>query len=177
MSRNQTGREPEDVRSTKRLHHAERDGRKGNALPLWGLIESGVHLGRGIATVLTMVAAVTVRVAMHGITALHRLLGGGHAKTVESVRRESEGQCREKDPLSWPHQGSRLVVFDERVKARCVQSASRIGTPHLAWSRATRQPLGEMSTSPANVCQCRGCASIARRRPRRLGEGVLFPRL
>jgi len=177
MSRNQTGREPEDLRSTKRLYHAERDRRKGNALHLWGLIESGVHLGRGIATVLTVVAAVTVRVAMHGITALHRLLGGGHAKTVESVRCESEGQCREKNPLSWPHQGSSLVVFDERVKARCVQSVSRIGAPHLAWSPASRQPLGEMATSPANVCPWLGCASIARPRPRRPGEGVLFPGL
>jgi len=78
-----------------------------------------VHLGRRLTTVLPVVTMVTMRGTAHGVAALHRLLGRGHANTVESIRCESDGQGPGKNPLSRPHQGSRLVVLDERVKAYC----------------------------------------------------------
>jgi hypothetical protein len=59
-----------------------------------------VYLGRGIAAILIAVAAaVMMRVATRGIAAPHRLLRRGHAKTVESIRRQSDDQCR-KDAFS-----------------------------------------------------------------------------
>jgi hypothetical protein len=89
-----------------------------------------VHLGRGIATIPTLVTVVDMRVTTHPVATLHRLLWRGHASAVESIRNESDGQCREKNPHGRPHQGGRLVALDERVKAHCVQSVSR-----LSWLR------------------------------------------
>jgi hypothetical protein len=53
-----------------------------------------VHLRRGIATILTAVVAAGDAVAVRGIAALHRLPRHSHAEAVESIRRESDGQCR-----------------------------------------------------------------------------------
>jgi len=67
-----------------------------------GLTEISVHLRRGITAILTtVVSALMMRVATHGVAALHCLLRRGHAKTVESIRRESDDQCRRENPLCW----------------------------------------------------------------------------
>jgi hypothetical protein len=61
-----------------------------------------MYLGRGIAAILiAVVATVMMRVATRRIAALHCLLRRGHAKTVESIRRESDDQCGRENALSW----------------------------------------------------------------------------
>ena len=53
-----------------------------------------MYLGRGIAAILiAVVAAVMMRVATHGVAALHRLFGRNHPGTIERKRRESDDQC------------------------------------------------------------------------------------
>jgi hypothetical protein len=51
-----------------------------------------MHLGRVLATILTMMTMVATRVATHGVAALDRLLGRSDANTVESIHRKSDGQ-------------------------------------------------------------------------------------
>jgi hypothetical protein len=87
----------------KRLNYKERDWRKGNSLHGRRLTENGMHLERGFATVLTLVTPVTMRMAIHRVTALHCLLGLYHATTVDSVHRKSDGQCHQKNPFRRPH--------------------------------------------------------------------------
>jgi hypothetical protein len=55
-----------------------------------------VYLGRGIAAILiALAAAVMMRVATHGVAALHCLLGWSRSNTLKAIRRrESDGQCQ-----------------------------------------------------------------------------------
>jgi hypothetical protein len=62
-----------------------------------------MHLEGGLATVLTVITAVMLRMAMHRLTALHCLFRLYHATTVDSVHRQSDGQWHEQNPFCQPH--------------------------------------------------------------------------
>ena len=94
-------RELHELRTTISFDDTGRNWRKGRGWRGGGLAEISVYLGCGIATVLTKVPVMTMRVATHRVAALHRLLWRSHTKTIESIRRESDGQCRRQNPFSW----------------------------------------------------------------------------
>ena len=91
VPRYDVGKELHDLLIVEPLHYTQSDWRKRNALYRRGLAERGVHLRRGVATILTVVASMTVRVAAHRVAALHRPFRRSHPKTIEAIRSQSDG--------------------------------------------------------------------------------------
>ena len=87
MPHNNAARELHTLRITKRLYQTERDWPRGYSVHRW-LTKSRVRLGRDLAAILTMMTAVIVKVAMHRLAALHRLLmrSRTHTRSVHASR-------------------------------------------------------------------------------------------
>ena len=88
------------VRFTEGWHQPASNRGAGNALGRRMLIEGNMRRRHGLATILM---TVVVRRAPHRVAALHCLFRRTHADTVECIRRESDGHCREKDSPYQPH--------------------------------------------------------------------------
>ena len=58
-----------------------------------------MHLGYGVAAILSLVLVMTVRVAAHRVAALHGVLWLTHTKAVDSRYRQCNRQHRLKDPF------------------------------------------------------------------------------
>ena len=70
------------------LRGCEGDWRKEDALNRYRLTQHNVHCGHGLATILT---TVMMGPAPHGVAALDRLFGRGHADAIQGVRRKCDG--------------------------------------------------------------------------------------
>jgi hypothetical protein len=124
---NNAARELHTLRITKRLHQTERDWPKGYSLHRWRLTESRVRLGRDLAAFLTMMTAVIMRVATHGLAALHRLLMRSRTHTVESMRREGYSQGCDKAAFCRPHHRlTNTGTLHKEARAACVEETKRV---------------------------------------------------
>jgi hypothetical protein len=79
-----------------------------------------------------MVTAVMMRVAPHRVAALHRLFRGSNAKTVESIRGKSDGQCRHENqfgearPQAWKDNSDVAVMKTPRTLCSIWQTAATL---------------------------------------------------
>ena len=94
MRRNHAVRGIYHERFVSRWLHGKYKRRPGNAVHRGRLHKRSVHRWHGFAAILRVM---TVRRALYRIAALHGLLGRHRRAAVECIRRESDGQHRQKN--------------------------------------------------------------------------------